>query len=116
MPIHANVTSSVEAGLMHSLVSAAAHAGHINYTPARNGKSMAVCHCCGKRSSPAPVDKDGEPDLWEMARGWSQAPYPHKFQHKDGSFGSLYTCPSCNKRLASGETLQVRSANHTAAA
>jgi hypothetical protein len=41
-----------------------------------------------------------------MARGWSQAPYPAGFVHRDGSVGSRYTCPCCNKRLRAGEALR----------
>lgn len=80
----------------------------VNHTPVRNGRSSALCQCCNKQSRPAKVDDDGEPDLWRMARGWSQAPLPAKYQHNDGSFGSKYTCPACNARLNRGETLQVR--------
>jgi len=80
-----------------------------NYTPARNGKSSAICYCCGKQSRPARVDHDGEPDLWRMGRGWSTAPMPASYVHADGSKGSTFTCPSCNKRLNAGETLPVRS-------
>lgn len=80
----------------------------VNHTAACNGRSSAVCQCCGKLSRPVGVDADGEPDLWRMARGWSQAPLPAEHQHADGSLGSKYTCPSCNARLHRGETLQVR--------
>ena len=80
----------------------------VNHTPQRNGRSRAICQCCSKQSLPATVDSDGEPDLWRMARGWSQAPLPADYQHSDGSFGSKYTCPACNVRLNRGETLQLR--------
>jgi hypothetical protein len=43
-----------------------------------------------------------------MARGWSEAPYPVDCEHSDGSHGSTYTCPKCNKRLHAGETLTLR--------
>lgn len=80
----------------------------VNHTPQRNGCSRAICQCCSKKSQPATVDSDGEPDLWRMARGWSQAPLPANYQHSDGSLGSKYTCPACNARLNRGETLQLR--------
>lgn len=80
----------------------------VNHTPARNGRSSALCQCCNRQSRPAKVDADGEPDLWHMARGWSCAPFPATCHHSDGSFGSKYTCPSCNARLNRGETLQAR--------
>lgn len=82
---------------------------HINHTPARNGKSAAVCCCCDKHSRPARTDSKGEPDLWDMAQGWSQAPYPADFLQSDGTIGSTYTCPACNKRMRAGETLRLRS-------
>lgn len=80
----------------------------INHTPVRNGRSCAVCQCCNRKSRATPVDDDGEPDLWKMAGGWSQAPLPANYVHRDGSIGSTYTCPACNARLNRGETLQLR--------
>lgn len=80
----------------------------INYTQARDGKASAVCCCCGGKSRPAKVDKDGEPRMWELARGWSEAPFPHDYQHPDGSVGSMFTCPPCNKLLRSGAELTMR--------
>lgn len=82
--------------------------GHVNYTATRNGKAAAVCCCCNRKSRPAEVCSDGEPDLWKMPQGWSQAPFPADFQHSDGSLGSTYTCPECNRRLRRGETLKLR--------
>lgn len=72
-----------------------------------NNKASAVCQCCGRRSRPVETDRDGEPELFDLARGWSQAPFPARFRHPDGSLGSKYTCPACNARLKRGETLQV---------
>lgn len=66
------------------------------HTPA--GRVMAVCVCCGRRSKSVKPDKDGEPQLFGLASGWSQAPYPAHFEHRDGSRGSTYTCPACNRR------------------
>lgn len=83
----------------------------INHTPVRNGCSSAVCQCCNKHSRPVKVDDDGEPDLWRMARGWSVAPLPADYVHRDGSVGSTFTCPACNVRLHRGETLQLRGGN-----
>lgn len=80
----------------------------VNYVQARNGKVRAVCQCCGAQSRPGTPCSDGEPDLWNMARGWSEAPYPIDCEHSDGSRGSTYTCPKCNKRLYAGETLTLR--------
>jgi hypothetical protein len=81
---------------------------NINHTTVKNGKAAAVCCCCNKHSRPATVDKDGEPDLWDMTQGWSQTPFPAESQHSDGSHGSQYTCPDCNKKLRRGETLLLR--------
>lgn len=80
----------------------------INHTPVRNGRCSAVCEICNKQSRPVQADCDGEPNLWDMARGWSTAPFPADCRHDDGSVGSTFTCPSCNARLRNGETLQLR--------
>lgn len=80
----------------------------LNHAPARDGRVAAICACCGRRSRPVKPEADGEPDLFAMPRNWSQAPYPADCQHRDGSVGSTYTCPSCNGRLRKGETLQRR--------
>ncbi len=80
----------------------------VNYVKARNGNVRAVCQCCGAKSRAAKPCSDGEPDLFFIGRGWSEAPYPTDCEHSDGSRGSTYTCPRCNKRLYAGETLTLR--------
>ena len=79
-----------------------------NHTAAGAFRVRAICQCCGHMSRPVLPEKDGEPDLWKMGRGWSTAPFASDCRHDDGSVGSFFTCPACNKRLRSGETLQVR--------
>lgn len=81
---------------------------HLNMLPAGPGKARAVCVCCGARSAPVALDHCGEPDLWTLPRGWSQAAFPPRHRHRDGSTGSWYTCPACNRRLSRGERLQLR--------
>lgn len=71
-------------------------------------RAAAICEFCGRKSKFTDVNEHGEPDLWKMGRGWSEAPYPADSQHDDGSTGSKYTCPACNKRLRSGESLETR--------
>ena len=83
----------------------------INHTPLRHGRCSAVCCICSKQSRPVLADADGEPDLWRMAAGWSMAPLPADYRHRDGSVGSTFTCPGCNARLHQGETLQRRGRN-----
>ena len=85
----------------------------MNYTLDNNGKSSAICYCCARKSRPVAIDRDGEPDLWQMPGGWSQAPYPAAFKHDDGSIGSTYTCPAYNARLRRGETLQRHASRAT---
>ena len=80
----------------------------VNYLSAGPGRAKAVCQCCGRKSRAVLADKDGEPQLWHMARGWSTAPFPSDCCHDDGSIGSTFTCPVCNKRLHKGETLHLR--------
>lgn len=84
-----------------------------NYAATAGGKVAALCQCCGAKARATKPTSDGEPDLWAMARGWSEAPYPADHQHSDGSIGSRYTCPACNKRLRAGQTLPLRGGQFT---
>lgn len=81
---------------------------YVNHARSTKGRIAAICECCGRRSKPTKPNFKGEPELWEIGRGWSQAPFPADFKHPDGSVGSTYTCPACNKRLAAGEELKCR--------
>jgi hypothetical protein len=85
---------------------------YVNYVSLRGGRVAAICECCGKRSKATKPDHKGEPETWEIGFGWSAAPYPKDFQHDDGSTGSTYTCPACNKRLRAGEVLVMRDGRH----
>jgi hypothetical protein len=104
------VPSSRQAGTpdRDSQLSTPRESGYVNYVPASGGRVRAVCECCGRRSKPCQPDKDGEPRLWDIGSGWSEAPYPHDFKHDDGSVGSTFSCPACNKRLDAGEAIKVR--------
>jgi hypothetical protein len=76
----------------------------VNFIPTRDGKkASAVCEFCDRRSRPVAVDSAGEPDLWALPVGWSQAPFRVDFAHDDGSTGSLWACPVCNRRLDHGK-------------
>lgn len=81
---------------------------HVNSVAARNGKAAAVCSCCNRKSRPVYVCREGEPDLFRLSVGWSQAPFNVDFVHSDGSRGSMFTCPECNKKLHRGEVLKMR--------
>jgi uncharacterized C2H2 Zn-finger protein len=81
---------------------------NVNHITTRDGKKAALCQCCGKQARATQPDASGEPDLWAMPRGWSEAPYPADLEHDDGSIGSKYTCPACNKLLRDGAALQTR--------
>lgn len=83
--------------------------GCINHAVIRGGRVVAICRFCGTRSPGTKPNDQGEPDLWAMPRNWSEAPFPTDCEHRDGSRGSLYSCPACNKRLQAGEALQRRS-------
>jgi hypothetical protein len=76
-----------------------------NYHTTRAGSVQALCEFCHRLSRPVEADKDGEPAFYEIAAGWSCAPYPHEFVHQDGSRGARWTCPRCWRRLRSGESL-----------
>jgi len=80
---------------------------YVNYVTLHNGRVSAICEHCGKRSKSTTPGQDGEPRMWELS-GWSSAPYPHDFKHDNGSTGSTWTCPACNKRLRAGEALPIR--------
>lgn len=79
-----------------------------NRVPAREGQVAAICRFCGLQAPPTPPNSCGEPDLWLMPQGWSEAPYPVDYHHRDGSAGSLYSCPACNSHLATGQSLRRR--------
>lgn len=63
---------------------------------AASGQIAPVCQDCGKRGKYAPPTSGGLVDLWEIASGWSVAPYSEDYEHPDGSRGSQYRCPSCH--------------------
>lgn len=86
----------------------------VNHIRTPAGRVLAVCQFCSRRSKATKPDKDGEPQLFGLAAGWTQAPFPAHHEHKDGSRGSFYTCPPCNKRLRKGETLRRRNGAGTA--
>lgn len=84
-------------------------AQYSNMIRTSKGTVRAICYCCGKTSKPGRPDHDGEPNLCRLGRGWSMAGYPADFKHSDdGSVGSTFTCPACNKLLNAGHRLQVR--------
>lgn len=77
----------------------------VNFVSTRTGKVRAVCEFCDCKSGPVEPARDGEPSMWDLPRGWWCAPYPRDFVHEDGSTGTLFTCPNCDKRLDKGESL-----------
>ena len=79
-----------------------------NTKTTKTGKVSAICEFCGKTSKPVQPGFDGEPDFMALPIGWSESPFPKDFKHADGSTGSLYGCPSCNKKLHKGQQLKTR--------
>ena len=73
-----------------------------------SGRVRAVCEFCGRMSRPVTLAADGRLSLWDLPRGWSEAPYSPTFTHEDGSTGSLWQCPACVRRLHRGEGLTSR--------
>ncbi|AXH45804.1 hypothetical protein SEA_GEAZY_43 [Gordonia phage GEazy] len=72
----------------------------------RDGRKVrAICQWCGRRSRPVAPRFGDEPSFWDLS-GWSAAPYPEDFTHRDGSSGTVYTCPACarlrDRRRADG--------------
>lgn len=78
------------------------------HTTTAAGLKAAICQCCGRHARATPPDADGDPNLWKMGRGLSQAPFPADHQHDDASVGSRYTCPTCNRLLRRGHRLATR--------
>lgn len=71
--------------------------GVVNTERMADGRVRAVCEWCGRKSRPSKPSPRGEVDLFEIAAGWSVAPYSPGFVHADGSTGDLWTCPACNR-------------------
>lgn len=80
----------------------------LNAVRTRTGRLRPVCQVCNKQGASVHAGPEGQPSMWALPRGWSTAPYPADFQHRDGSTGSTFTCPSCNKQLRAGACLQLR--------
>jgi hypothetical protein len=66
-----------------------------NYVTTATGVS-AICGC-GRTSKPVATQADGRPSFWDLPQGWSCAPYPATHLHQDGTYGSQYVCPTCNR-------------------
>lgn len=67
-----------------------------------------ICEFCGRRGRAMVPDDRGRVDPFDLARGWSVAPYPLDLVHADGSIGDLFTCPACDARLRRGAGLRSR--------
>lgn len=78
-----------------------------NWVPTRSGKVRAVCQWCDHRSRPVEPSDDGRPGFWDL-RGWSESPFPVSFEHRDGTHGSLYTCPACLRLRAERQAAGIR--------
>ena len=75
-----------------------------------DGRQSAVCEFCGRTAPPArPTRQAGTRlSLFDLPQGWASAPYPDTFVHPDGSTGTQWSCPTCNRRLDAGESLYSR--------
>ncbi|GAA4402895.1 hypothetical protein GCM10023168_13890 [Fodinibacter luteus] len=80
----------------------------VNLERTAAGKVRPVCEFCGRKGRAVTPDECGRVSLWDLARGWSCAPYPEHVTHPDGSTGTLYQCPACTRRLDRGEALTSR--------
>lgn len=69
----------------------------VNVERTRTGRLRPVCESCGRRGRSVATDRL---TLWELAAGWSCAPYPEGFQHQDGSTGTRFICPTCTRHQA----------------
>lgn len=70
----------------------------------------AACEFCPRRSRWQEEDPEypGRVSMWDLAAGWSAAPYSVGFEHLDGTHGDKWTCPACNRRLLAGARLRAR--------
>jgi hypothetical protein len=80
----------------------------MNVIRTKSGKLRPVCEFCGKVGRPATPTLRGGLSVLDVAPGWGCAPYPGAFVHRDGSTGSLWRCPTCERRMDRGETLYGR--------
>jgi len=66
------------------------------------GRGRPVCEFCGASTrADVPLHDGQRISLWEMfdlPRGWSTSPFPAGHVHGDGSVGSTYCCPRCNRQ------------------
>lgn len=79
----------------------------VNVVVTAAGKLRAVCEHCGRRSVSVDTAR-GRLSVWDLAPGWSEAPYSPDFVHRDGSVGSMWSCPACTARSRRGEALPSR--------
>lgn len=76
----------------------------LNVVQLATGNVRLVCEYCGRRSGPRATSH-----LSDLPLAWSMAPYPADFVHSfDGSSGSLYACPTCNKNPIGRRPLLTR--------
>ena len=73
----------------------------VNQIQLPSGRIRFVCVFCARTSSPRTA-------RWDLPLRWSMVPFPEASPHRDGSTGTLYRCPPCNRRLAAGERLRER--------
>ncbi len=85
----------------------------VNTETSKAGRIRVVCEICDRRSKytdpvePYPASRTRhlpQPDFWTI-RGWSEAPFPDDYVHADGSSGSTFTCPACQRRMRTGAPL-----------
>lgn len=78
----------------------------VNWEPNAGGKVRAVCQWYDKRSRPVTPSDDGRPGFWDL-HGWTESPYPLTHRHRDGSHGSLFTCPACQRLRAARQAAGI---------
>ncbi len=76
-----------------------------NVVSTSTGGVRVVCEFCGRKSRAVTLNPRGRVSLFDLAPGWTEAPYSPSFVHVDGSVGSLWTCPACTRKLDRGESL-----------
>ncbi len=75
----------------------------------------AVCEFCPRKSRWQDEDPEypGRLPFWDIAAGWSVAPYSLGFEHPDGMHGDRWMCPTCNRKMRAGAVLKPRAVECT---
>lgn len=75
----------------------------VNTIETASGRLRPVCEHCGKIGRSIAPNSRGVISCFDLALGWSIAPYPADYLQRDGSLGSTFTCSTCNRTIRDGQ-------------